>query len=142
MLIKHSNYERGEQVSNRIYYLDFHIPLCHCFLSIGVSDFRSSHPDVFLGKGVLKICNKFIRVYPCRSAISILLLCNFIEITLRHGCSPVNLLHIFRTIFLPGKTSGWLPLKSEQRTHLGGCFCDFIFNIPLTVGVKENVLHH
>ena len=22
---------------------------------------------------------------------------NFIEITLRHGCSPVNLLHIFRT---------------------------------------------
>ena len=25
------------------------------------------------------------------------LLCNFIEITLRHGCSPVNLLHIFRT---------------------------------------------
>ena len=26
------------------------------------------------------------------------LLCNFIEITLRHGCSPVNLLHIFRTL--------------------------------------------
>ena len=25
------------------------------------------------------------------------LLCNFIEIALRHGCSPVNLLHIFRT---------------------------------------------
>ena len=27
---------------------------------------------------------------------------NFIEITLRHGCSPVNLLHIFRTPFLKG----------------------------------------
>ena len=27
------------------------------------------------------------------------LLCNFIEIALRHGCSPVNLLHIFRTPF-------------------------------------------
>ena len=27
------------------------------------------------------------------------ILCNFIEITLRHGCSPVNLLHIFRTPF-------------------------------------------
>ena len=26
-------------------------------------------------------------------------LCNFINITLRHGCSPVNLLHIFRTSF-------------------------------------------
>ena len=25
------------------------------------------------------------------------LLCNFIEIVLQHGCSPVNLLHIFRT---------------------------------------------
>ena len=38
-----------------------------------------------------------------------LLLCNFIEITLRHGCSPVNLLHIFRTPFTMN-TSGWLLL--------------------------------
>ena len=29
---------------------------------------------------------------------------NFTEITLRHGCSPVNLLHIFRTPF-PKNTS-------------------------------------
>ena len=29
-----------------------------------------------------------------------ILLCNFFEITLQHGCSPVNLLHIFRTPFL------------------------------------------
>ena len=36
--------------------------------------------------------------------------CNFIEITLRHGCSPVNLLHIFRAPF-PKNTSGWLLLK-------------------------------
>ena len=28
------------------------------------------------------------RKHPCRSAISIKLLCNFVEITLRHGCSP------------------------------------------------------
>ena len=27
------------------------------------------------------------------------MLCNFIEITLRHGWSPVDLLHIFRTLF-------------------------------------------
>ena len=27
------------------------------------------------------------------------LLCNFIEIALRHACSPVYLLHIFRTPF-------------------------------------------
>ena len=34
---------------------------------------------------------------------------NFIEIALRHGCSPVNLLHNFRTPFLKN-TSGRLPL--------------------------------
>ena len=33
----------------------------------------------------------------------------FIEITLRHGCSPVNLLHIFRTPFIKN-TFGWLLL--------------------------------
>ena len=37
--------------------------------------------------------------YPCRSAISIKLQSNFIKITLRHECSHVNLLHIFRTLF-------------------------------------------
>ena len=36
-------------------------------------------------------------------------LCNFIEITLPYGCSPVNLLHIFRTPF-PKNTSGGLLL--------------------------------
>ena len=35
------------------------------------------------------------------------LLCNFIEITLRHGCSPVNLLYSFRTPFTKN-TSGRL----------------------------------
>ena len=32
---------------------------------------RSSHPEVFLEKGVLKICIKFTGEHPCRSAISI-----------------------------------------------------------------------
>ena len=32
---------------------------------------RSSHPEVFLGKGVLKICSKFTGEHPCRSGISI-----------------------------------------------------------------------
>ena len=35
--------------------------------------------------------------------------CDFIEITLRYGCSPVNLLHIFRASFLMN-TSRWLLL--------------------------------
>ena len=32
--------------------------------------FRSSHPEVFLGKGVLKICRKSTWEHPCRSVIS------------------------------------------------------------------------
>ena len=31
------------------------------------------------------------------------------EIALGHGCSPINLVHIFRTTF-PRNTSGWLFL--------------------------------
>ena len=76
------------------------------------SCFRSSHPEVFLVKGVLKICSKFTGEHSCWSVISIKLLCNFIEITLRQGCSPVNMLHIFKTPF-PRNTSGWLLLKNE-----------------------------
>ena len=41
---------------------------------------------------------------------------NFIEIALRHGCSPVNLLHIFRTPF-PRNTSGWLLLKIARMDN-------------------------
>ena len=80
------------------------------FLLYNKSIFISSRPEVFLGKSVLKICSKFAGEYPCRRAISIKLLCNFTEIALRHGCSPVNLLHIFRTSF-PRNTCGWLLLK-------------------------------
>ena len=36
--------------------------------------FRSSPPEVFLGRGTLKICNKFTGEHPCWSAISIKLL--------------------------------------------------------------------
>ena len=41
-------------------------------------------------------------------------LCNFIDITLRHGCSPVNLLHIFKTSF-PKNISEWLLLYGVTR---------------------------
>ena len=59
----------------------------------------SSLPEVFLGKHVLKVCSKFTGNNPCRSVISIKLLCNFTEITLRNEGSPGDLLHIFRTPF-------------------------------------------
>ena len=60
-----------------------------------------------LGKGLPKICSKFTEEYPCRSAISVKLQSNIIEIALRHGCSSLHLLHIFRTPF-PKNTSGGL----------------------------------
>ena len=62
---------------------------------------RSSQLEVFLRKSILKIFSKFCNI--------IEMLCNFIETTLRHRCSPVNLLHIHRTPF-PKNTSGWLLL--------------------------------
>ena len=40
---------------------------------------------------------------------SMKLLCDFIEITLQHRCTPMNLLHIFRTPF-PENTSVGLLL--------------------------------
>ena len=70
---------------------------------------RSSHPDVFLRKGGLKIFSKFTGKQPCRSVISIKLQSRFIEIPLWHGCSPVDFLHIFRKPF-PRNTLGWLLL--------------------------------
>ena len=68
---------------------------------------------MFLGIGVLKICNKFTREYPCGSVILIKLLCNFIEITLWHGCSPVNLQHIFRTSFYKDNYGGLILKKAK-----------------------------
>ena len=85
---------------------------------------------MFLGKVVQKICSEFTGEHPCRNVISIKLrrttllnfatllnlhfgmgfLLNFIKITLRHGCSPVNLLHIFWTTF-PKNTFGRLLLN-------------------------------
>ena len=80
------------------------------FIPLHKSHPGSSHPEVFLGKGVLKIYSKFTGEHPCRSVISKKLLCNFTKITLRHGCSPVNLLHIFRTPF-PENTYGGVLLS-------------------------------
>ena len=68
--------------------------------------------EMFFGKSVLKICSRFTKEHPCRSVISIHLQSIFIEITLWHGCSPANLLHIFRIPFTKN-TSERLLLKYE-----------------------------
>ena len=42
---------------------------------MNVLKYRTSFLDVFVGKGVLKICSKFTGEHPCQSVISIKLLC-------------------------------------------------------------------
>ena len=80
-----------------------HIPT-NTFGRVGVI-IRSSRPDVFLGKGFLKICSKFTGEHPCRSAISIKLkfatllfeICNFKVATLLKSHFGMSiLLHILR----------------------------------------------
>ena len=92
-----------------------------------VSIYRSSPPEVFLGKGVLKICSKFTGEHSCGSAISVKLQRNFTEITRQHGCSPLDLLHIFRTPFTKS-TSKWLLLqKSAFGLENNKCICQWTF---------------
>ena len=58
-------------------------------------------------------------------AISIKLLCKFIEITLQHWFSPVNLLDIFRTP-LPRNTFRLLLLYEERNTKNKSCCKEFL----------------
>ena len=76
--------------------------------------FLSWQKKLIVGKDVLKICSKFKGEHPCQSVMSMKLLCNFIEITLRHGCSPANLLHTSITSFLEN-TSGELLWKCSAN---------------------------
>ena len=62
----------------------------------------------------------YSREHPCRRWISIKLQSNFIEIILWHGCSPVNLLHIFRITFSKN-TPGQLLLVIERTLQLQSC---------------------
>ena len=69
------------------------------------------------------------------------LLCNFIEITLRHGCSPVNLFHIVKAFAM--KTFGGLLLllKMWVLESLGALDWDLIRasrKVSVTVINKTN----
>ena len=86
-------------------------------LRTNIPEYEFSKASIFItiffqnlpSKSVLKICSKF----------KVDLFCNFIEIILQDGCYPVNLLHIFRTLFI--------------RTAMEGCFCFFLAELPFTV---------
>ena len=90
------------------------------FLVVHFSEFTSTILEILiltetalqacsLGKGVVKICSKFAVEHLCQTVISINLQSNFIDVTLRHGFSPVNLLHIFRITFYKNtSTKQWV----------------------------------
>ena len=75
---------------------------------------RSSPSEVIFGKRCSENMHKIYRRIPYRSAISTELESNFIEIALRYGCSPINLLYIFRAPFSKN-TSEWLLLLTVDR---------------------------
>ena len=80
------------------FYEESHFEICHpqnMKIDSQAALQRFSFKKVFL-----KIYSKFTGEHPCRRAISINLQSKFIEIALRHGCSPVNLLYIFKDTFL------------------------------------------
>ena len=71
---------------------------------------RKQSFNLFLGKGVLKICSKFTGEQK---------IC-FATLLNRHGCSPVNLLHIFRTPFSKNTSGGLLlviHIKDVFKMH-------------------------
>ena len=55
------------------------------------------------------VSTNWLQLYWNHTSASVFSCSNFIEIALRHGCSPLNLLHIFRISF-PKNTFGWLLL--------------------------------
>ena len=78
----------------------------------------NSHPELFLGKGVLKIYSNFTAKTRMPKCNFNKLLCNFIEVPLRHGCSPVNLLHNFRKPFFKNTSEDLLLELWLSMLHL------------------------
>ena len=69
------------------------------------------------------------------------LLCNFIEITLRHGCSPVNLFHIVKAFAMKTFRGLLLLLKMWVLESLGALDWDLIRasrKVSVTVINKTN----
>ena len=65
-----------------------------------------------------KKCRSSLSEHPCRSVISISLRSNFTEISHRHWCSAVNVLHIFRTHFSKNISGGMLLQVKKNGTWL------------------------
>ena len=70
-----------------------------------------------------------------QNVISIKLLCSFIETTFRHGCSHVNLLHIFRTPFAKNTSEGLLLHLITSSLSNGGA------DLNLTIDEHVRITH-
>ena len=122
----------------------------------GMSEFSSKTPSRFenLGnmwtlsphreeqkqpsRGVLrKSCFKNIhQIYRRTPMTKCDLLCNFIEITLRHWCSPVNLLYILRTPF-PKNTSKGLFLEQFLKGRIRTPSLTFCIVLNVSLGFQK-----
>ena len=89
---------------------------------------------MFLGNGVLKICSKFTGEHPCQSVISI-------EIAFWHVCSPVNLLHVFRTSFYKN-TSGRLLMRMFSFAKWGNSLQSSRYERKINSNGCHNKAHH
>ena len=69
------------------------------FLSFKLQDIEAAPQRGVLRKSCSENMQQIYRRTPWHSVISIKLQSNFIEIKFWRGCSPVNLLHIFRKSF-------------------------------------------
>ena len=74
--------------------------------------------NVFLWKGILKICCKFTGEGLCGTVISINLQSNSVEIILTHGWSPLNLHHIFWKYFYQNTSGGILVKISDYKLNV------------------------
>ena len=74
-------------------------------------------PRGILKKRCSENMQQIYRRTPMPKCDSIKLQSNFIEITLRLGCSPVNVLHIFRHLFQGTRLGGgfFMIVQSEKK---------------------------
>ena len=93
----------GSMINTSLRYI-FYVLLSQCFILMIYS------PVLTKDSVVYSIQKQPSRGVPSKRCSENMQQSNFIEITLPHGCSPVNLLHIFRTPFTKN-TSGWLLLS-------------------------------
>ena len=106
----------------------FHLFLHNCRLSLPVYQLFLLVSICFTNISIHLFASKSFLLYSIRFSAYV----NIIEITLRHGCSPVNLLHIFRTSFLR-KTFGWLLLSNVLfKSNLV-----IFYSLELTIWVKK-----